>query len=284
MYEVETTMDRRSDPTIKHYFAAIGKYPLLSREQEVELAGRIGVGDCEALDTLVNANLRFVISVAKRYLNRGLSFMDLIAEGNVGLITAARRYDASRGNRFVTYAVWWIRQAIHEALQNQVRLVRLPANQAQMIPTMVRAEQRLEQSTGGAVHAEDLARELDIPLPKLRRLQAAAGLPLRLDVEDDVSGGSLTESLRDDQWQSPLEALAADRLEQIVAGAMTQLDGREQDILSRHYGLNHDEEISLDAIGKSQSLSRERVRQLRNRALDKIREGIRYRELIEYLN
>lgn len=284
MYEVETNLDRRSDPAIKHYFAAIRRFPLLNRDQEIDLAVRIRAGDSGALDALVNANLRFVVNRAKRYLNRGLSFMDLIAEGNVGLITAARRFDESRGNRFVTYAAWWIRQSIQEALQDQVRTVRLPANQARVIPELIRAEQRLEQATGGVVHAEDLARELNIPLPKLMRIRTAAGLPLSLDAEDDELGGSLSESLTDDHWQSPLEAIAADRLERYVAGALAELDGREQDILTRHYGLDRDEGISLDAIGKSQSLSRERVRQLRNRALDRLRGRLRYEDLSEYLN
>lgn len=284
MYEVETNLDRRSDPAIKHYFAAIRRFPLLNRDQEIDLAVRIRAGDSGALDALVNANLRFVVNRAKRYLNRGLSFMDLIAEGNVGLITAARRFDESRGNRFVTYAAWWIRQSIQEALQDQVRTVRLPANQARVIPELIRAEQRLEQATGGVVHAEDLARELNIPLPKLMRIRTAAGPPLSLDAEDDELGGSLAESLTDDHWQSPLEAIAADRLERYVAGALAELDGREQDILTRHYGLDRDEGISLDAIGKSQSLSRERVRQLRNRALDRLRGRLRYEDLSEYLN
>lgn len=284
MYEVETTLDRRNDPAIKHYLAAIGKYPLLSREQEEELAGRVRAGDKEALDTLVNSNLRFVVNVAKRYLNRGLGFMDLIAEGNVGLITAARRFDESRGNRFVTYAVWWIRQSIQEALQNQVRMVRLPANQARVIPALIRAEQSLEQSTGRTVHADDLARELGIPLPKLSRIQAAVGLPLSLDAPDQTSGGSLADSLVDEGWRPPLVHIAADRLFRRLEGAMAELESREQDIVTRHYGLEQDEGSSLEAIGRSHSLSRERIRQLRNRALEKIRGRLRYGDLAEHLN
>lgn len=284
MYEVETNLDRRSDPALKHYLAAIGKHPLLTREQEEDLAGRIIAGDGEALDTLVNSNLRFVVSVAKRYLNRGLSFMDLIAEGNVGLITAARRFDAARGNRFVTYAAWWIRQSIQEALQNQVRLVRLPANQARVIPALIRAEQSLEQSTGGAVQADDLARELDITLPKLLRIQAAAGIPLSLDAPGDPAGGSPAESLADEGWRPPLDGIAAERLRLRLAGALGELESRERDIVVRHYGLEADEGSSLEAIGRSRSLSRERVRQLRNRALEKIRGRLRYADLAEHLN
>jgi RNA polymerase primary sigma factor len=284
MYEVETNLDRRSDPAIKHYLAAIGRHPLLSRDQEEELAQRIRSGDGEALDTLINSNLRFVVSVAKRYLNRGLSFMDLVAEGNVGLITAARRFDGSLGNRFVTYAVWWIRQSIQEALQNQVRLVRLPANQARVIPALLRAEQSLLQSTGGAVQAEDLARELDLPLPKLMRIQAAAGLPLSLDVQGDAPGGSLADSLADKGWRPPLDRIAEERLSHQLAGALGKLESRERDIVARHYGLEQDEGASLEAIGRSQSLSRERVRQLRNRALEKIRGHLRYGDLGDHLN
>ncbi|MGD9548364.1 MAG: RNA polymerase sigma factor RpoD/SigA [Candidatus Krumholzibacteriia bacterium] len=284
MYEVETSLDRRTDPAIKHYLREIGKYPLLRREQEEELARRIRGGDKEALDALVNANLRFVVSVAKKFLNRGLGFMDLIAEGNVGLITAARRFDETRGVRFVTYAAWWIKQFIQVALQDQVRPVRLPANQARLIPALIQAEQNLEQTKGGLVGPEDLAGELGIPLRRLRNIQGAVGAPVRLDAHDDSTGDSPVGALEDENWRSPLDSIAAERLERALEGALAQLDDRDQEIVSCHYGLGDGQGMSLEAIGKGRSLSRERIRQLRNRALDRLRGSMRYRDLADSLS
>lgn len=283
MYEIETRRDRITDPAIKHYLTMIARYPLLQREQEEDLARRVRTGDKEALDLLVNANLRFVVNVAKRFLNRGLGLMDLIAEGNVGLITAARKFDERRGARFVTYAVWWIQQSIQTALQNHVRPVRLPANQLRLIPALLQAEQALEQTKGGAITPEDLAGKLGIPLNRLRRIQKALSLPVSLDNQDETDGGSLAESLPDEDLDSPLEAITRERLERRLAQAMAELEGREQDIVSRHYGLDQDQGDSLEAIGRSQSLSRERVRQLRNRALGKIRDRLDPEEVSEYL-
>lgn len=275
MFELETTLDRRSDPAIRHYLATIGRYPLLGPQQERELARRARDGDKDALDALVNANLRFVVSVARGFLNRGLGFMDLVAEGNVGLITAARRFDEDRGNRFVTYAVWWIRQSIGDALQNQVRSVRLPANQARLIPAIMQAQQRLAQAAGGAARAEDLAQELGIPVDRLVRIQAASGptvsLDSRLDDHDESGGDSPTESLVDESWESPLDRLVSDQLGRSLAAAIGHLDDREKLILARHYGLDQDDADSLVTIGSALALSRERTRQLRNRALGKLR-------------
>ena len=282
MYEVETTLDRMTNPAVKHYLVEIGKYPLLRREQEDDLAKRIRLGDKEALDALINANLRFVVHMAKGYLNRGLGFLDLIAEGNVGLITAARRFDESRGARFVTYASWWIRESIQAALQSQIRPVRLPVNQIRLIPALLQAEHDLEQVKGGAVHPDELAQALDLSLSKLQGIQAAVELGVSFDSPNDELGAPLAETLEDKDWRSPLDKIAEDQLRERLTGAMAELDWRESEILVRHFGLGQEDGLSLETIRKSQALSRERVRQLRNRALDKIRRQIRYRDLAEY--
>ena len=167
MYEVELSSDRREDPSLQHYLQTIGKHDLLTKEEEFALARRIRAGDKEALDKLVNANLRFVVSVAKKFLNQGLSYMDLIAEGNIGLITAAKRFDERRDFRFISYAVWWIRQAIQKAIAEQTNTVRLPINRSQQAQKMKRIAQRLEQKYQRQIQEEEIAEELSLSNRKM---------------------------------------------------------------------------------------------------------------------
>lgn len=271
MYEKESRADHRNDDGLRHYLESIGRYELLDREQERALAARVREGDREALDALVNANLRFVVSIAKRYRGRGLSFMDLIAEGNVGLITAARRFDERREFRFVTYAAWWIRQTIQVALTEQVGTVRLPANRHRDCQRAAELEQQLEQRFGRTIRDDEVAEQLELAPGILERIRGVSRGVVRLDESPLPDGTPLAEALPDTRTPDPEEQFLRDEMEREVHAALVALDPRDCEVLSRYFGLGSTEELSLEAIGRGVSLSRERVRQLRNRALKRIR-------------
>jgi RNA polymerase primary sigma factor len=285
MYEVERSPDRRQDQALQHYLRVIGRYQLLTKEQEFELARRIRTGDERALEKLVYSNLRFVVSVAKRYVGHGLSFLDLIAEGNVGLITAAHRFDERRNFRFISYAVWWIRQAIQKALAEQTHTVRLPINRAQQAQKLRKINNRLEQERGGSVHEEELAKELDITVNKLNEINAVLRPLLSLDesVHDDDSQ-PLQEILADPEDTTPEDDFVQEELHAQLLHAMEKLTDRERDIVTRYYGLGDEESTSLEAIGEDINLSRERVRQIRNDALRKMKQAVSGAGLADYLS
>jgi RNA polymerase primary sigma factor len=285
MYEVERSPDRRQDQALQHYLRVIGRYQLLTKEQEFELARRIRSGDDRALEKLVYSNLRFVVSVAKRYVGHGLSFLDLIAEGNVGLITAAHRFDERRNFRFISYAVWWIRQAIQKALAEQTHTVRLPINRAQQAQKLRKINNRLEQERGGSVHEEELAKELDITVNKLNEINAVLRPLLSLDesVHDDDSQ-PLQEILADPEDTTPEDDFVQEELHAQLLSAMEKLTDRERDIVTRYYGLGDEESTSLEAIGEDINLSRERVRQIRNDALRKMKQAVSGAGLADYLS
>jgi RNA polymerase primary sigma factor len=285
MYEVERSPDRRQDQALQHYLRVIGRYQLLTKEQEFELALRIRSGDDSALEKLVYSNLRFVVSVAKRYVGHGLSFLDLIAEGNVGLITAAHRFDERRNFRFISYAVWWIRQAIQKALAEQTHTVRLPINRAQQAQKLRKINNRLEQERGGSVHQEELAKELDITVNKLNEINAVLRPLLSLDesVHDDDSQ-PLQEILANPEDTTPEEDFVQKELHAQLLHAMEKLTDRERDIVTRYYGLGDEESTSLEAIGEDINLSRERVRQIRNDALRKMKQAVSGAGLADYLS
>lgn len=283
MYEVELSSDRREDRSLQHYLQTIGKHNLLTREEEFELARRIRQGDKAALDKLVNSNLRFVVSVAKKFLNQGLSYMDLIAEGNIGLITAGKRFDERREFRFISYAVWWIRQAIQKAIAEQTNTVRLPINRSQQAQRMKRVNQNLEQRHHRKIAESEIAEEMDLDLRKMNQIRAASKPLVSLDqplYDDDVT---LADTLADPEDLTPDQNFVVGELEQELTQAMAGLTDREKDIVTRYYGLGSVETCSLETIGQDIHLSRERVRQIRNQALAKMRQHGRGDRLVDYL-
>ncbi len=285
MYEIELSSDRREDASLQHYLQTIGKYKLLTKEEEFELARRIRDGSKDALDHLVNANLRFVVSVAKKFLNQGLSYMDLIAEGNIGLITAAKRFDERRDFRFISYAVWWIRQAIQKAIAEQTNTVRLPINRTQQAQRMKKASRRIEQAHHRKATEEEVAKELGLTLRKMNQIRNASRPLASLDesVFDDESV-TLAETLADPQERTPEEYLLTGEMLMEMRRALEKLTPRERSIIIRYYGLGDEEPASLETIGQDIDLSRERVRQIRNQALGKIRQVISGGRLLDYMN
>ncbi len=283
MFEVELSHDRRQDQALKHYLNTIGRYDLLKPEEEADLARRIRAGDQEALDGLINANLRFVVSVARRFQGRGLSMMDLIAEGNVGLITAAKRFDERREFRFVTYAVWWIRQSIQTALQDKTRTVRLPANRAREAVKLARLERKLIQERGAEVRDDELAARMELDPAQLESMRATGRPSLDLYRDSDEQGAPLAECLADPEAEDQSTRLERETLQELLRCALKRLDPRERHIIERYYGLGPGRTLSLESIGARIGLSRERVRQIRNRAFAKIRAGAEGTQLAEFL-
>ncbi len=283
MYEVELSSDRREDPSLQHYLQTIGKHDLLTKEEEFALARRVRAGDKAALDHLVNANLRFVVSVAKKFLNQGLCYMDLIAEGNIGLITAAKRFDERRDFRFISYAVWWIRQAIQKAIAEQTNTVRLPINRSQQAQKFKRVAQKLEQKHGRQIKDEEIAEVMSLSNRKMGQIRAASRPMLSLDQSIYDDDATLADTLINPDDLTPEDDFILDELQAEMGRALALLTDRERDIVVRYYGLGTAETSSLEAIGQDINLSRERVRQIRNQALAKIRQAVGQEKLVDYL-
>ena len=284
MYEVELSSDRREDSSLQHYLQTIGRHNLLTREEEFDLARRIRTGDKAALDKLVNSNLRFVVSVAKKFLNQGLSYMDLIAEGNIGLITAGKRFDERREFRFISYAVWWIRQAIQKAIAEQTNTVRLPINRSQQAMKMKRMSQKLEQKHQRRVDENEIASAMKLDLRKMGQIRAASRPLLSLDqplYDEDIT---LADTLADPDDVTPDQGYVSVELVQELSDAMGLLMPWERDIVTRYYGLGNEETASLETIGQDINLSRERVRQIRNQALSKMKQHGHGDRLVDYLS
>ncbi len=271
------------EKSLEVYFREINRYPLLTREQEAELARRIQAGDQQALQSLVNANLRFVVSVAKRYVSQGLTLPDLINEGNMGLLKAAHRFDEKRGFKFISYAVWWVRQSILQALLDQARLVRLPQNQAALLMKINRARHALQGASGGQVDAEQIAQHIGRHVEEVRHALGHAGQELTLDDcggEDDER--SLAESLVDDNQPAPDVPLFERGLQEDVRRSLTALTPREADIIVLYFGLGSEEALTLEEIGQRMGLTRERIRQIKEKALTKMRGSLGRALLADY--
>jgi RNA polymerase primary sigma factor len=272
------------DPKERHlldqYLQEIGQIPLLTPDEEVDLARRIKQGDQEALHKLTRANLRFVVSVAKKYQGQGLSLADLIDEGNYGLIKAAQRFDETRGFKFISYAVWWIRQAILQALAEQSRVVRLPLNRIGTISKIRKTSARLAQEHERAPNLEELANELEIDVEKVREAMQHTGRHLSMDApfneEDD---NSLLDVLPSEEGISPDDSLLDESVKIDIERALSLLHPREAEITRLYFGIGREHPLTLEEIGQRFGLTRERVRQIKEKALRKLRQKHRREEL-----
>ncbi len=273
------------DPLVRQYFHDIRDSTGLPPEAEFELAQRIGQGDDEALGELVQANLRFVVSVAKHYRNLGLPLADLINAGNLGLIVAAKRFDASRGPKFISYAVWWIRQSILQALAEQARVVRLPANRLGELVRVNRALNDLEQELGGPAELSQVAAALRLSPDRMAASLELAQHPLSLEarVDRDEPDRCLGDSLPDDSVPTVEEVMSRRELTSEIKHAVRTLSETESQIICMYYGLEGREPMALEEIGARFGRTRERVRQIKEKALQKLRHGSRGRALRDYL-
>jgi RNA polymerase primary sigma factor len=276
----------RETASLDKYLQEIGRVELISADEEVELARRIRQGDRAALERLTKANLRFVVSVSKQYQNQGLALPDLINEGNVGLIKAAERFDETRGFKFISYAVWWIRQSILQALAEQARIVRLPLNKIGTINKINRAFSELEQINERPPSAEELADFLECSVDDVRNSMANSGRHVSMDaplVEGDESSSSMYDVLPNDSIQGPEAELNRESLRKDIERSLSSLTGREGDVVRLYYGLNGKHPLTLEEIGDLFDLTRERVRQIKEKAIRRLKHTSRSRMLKTYL-
>ena len=271
--KITKSITNRESASLDKYLQEIGREDLISVEEEVELAGRIRNGDRAALEKLTKSNLRFVVSVAKQYQNQGLSLPDLINEGNLGLIKAAEKFDETRGFKFISYAVWWIRQSILQALAEQSRIVRLPLNQVGSLNKINKAYQRFEQEHERKPSAEELAEELDMPVDKIADTLKMSGRHVSVDAPF-VEG--------EDNSLIDVRGLINESLSTEINRALATLTPREADILRKFFGIGTPEK-SLEEIGDELHLTRERVRQIKEKAIRKLNSGQRSHILMTYL-
>jgi RNA polymerase primary sigma factor len=267
------------------YLKEINNTPLLTREQERDLAKRIRKGDEKALHALVKANLRFVVSIAKQYVNQGLSLADLVNEGNLGLIKAAYRFDEKRGYKFISYAVWWIRQAMLQALAEQSRIVRLPLNRAGTLYRIGKAARQLDQELGRSPEVSEIAEKLKLPHDEVRDTMQIANSHLSLDASfsNDQEENSLVDYLADDNLESPDEQTYVNALSDDMQKALDTLTDRERQILSLYFGIEGEEPLTLEEIGKRMNLTRERIRQIKEKAILRLRHNSRSKYLKGYV-
>ena len=264
-----------AEDAVRLYLRSIGRVPLLTREDEVRLAKRIEQNDMAAKNSLIEANLRLVVSIAKRYTGRGLTLLDLIQEGNLGLIRAVEKFDWRRGHKFSTYAVWWIRQALIRAIQNHSRTIRLPSHQHDALRAYAQVRARLRLEHEGEPTSEELAEAMGLTAAEVEELAAMAPEMVSLDAEvagrDSLRPRRLEEVLSDPDAQSALDDIERTRLADQARRGLSRLDDRERSILTWRFGLDGGEEHTLQEIGERLGLSRERARQLEARALAKLR-------------
>ena len=281
--KITKSITNRESASLDKYLQEIGKEELISVEEEVELAQRIKKGDKEALEKLTKANLRFVVSVAKQYQNQGLSLPDLINEGNLGLIKAAEKFDETRGFKFISYAVWWIRQSILQALAEQSRIVRLPLNQVGSLNKINKAFARFEQEHERTPSAEELANELELPKEKVTDTLRVAGRHISVDAPfADGEDNSLLDVLVNTDSPNADRGLINESLSTEVDRALEILTDRERDIIRYFFGIGCSE-MTLEEIGEKFDLTRERVRQIKEKAIRRLRHSSRSKWLKSYL-
>ena len=268
-----------SDFGLKRYLQEIGQFPLLTPEQEVELAGKIKKGDAAARERMINANLRLVVTIARDYANLGLPLLDLISEGNIGLTKAVERFDPTKGAKLSTYAMWWIKQSIKRALANQGKTIRLPVHLADKLAKMRRVSLQMSDELGREPTDEELGEEIGIDSDKITRLRTVGIRPASLNapITDDDST-EFAEVIGDDEAQTPFELLRDKNLRSEMDGLIEVLDAREKKIISHRFGLDGGKPKTLEDVGRDFGVTRERIRQLQNIALAKLRRALSKRE------
>jgi RNA polymerase primary sigma factor len=282
--KISKSITNRETASLDKYLQDIGREELITAEEEVELARRIKSGDDKALDKLVKANLRFVVSVAKQYQNQGLSLPDLINEGNLGLIKAAQRFDETRGFKFISYAVWWIRQSILQALAEQSRLVRLPLNQVGSLNKIKKATSRLEQEFERAPSADEIAQKLDIPEHKLDKALRITTRYISMDapIAEDEETKFLDVYVSDESPKTDSN-LMRESLNKEIQRSLSTLTEKERDVINLYYGIGMNHGLTLDEIGAKFNLTRERVRQIKEKAIRRLKHTARSKLLKAYL-
>ena len=281
-------LDDVSDDSVRLYLREIGKIPLLSAEEEMELAHRVVQGDKKAKDKMAEANMRLVVSIAKRYSGRGLDFLDLIQEGNTGLLRAVEKFDPDKGFKFSTYATWWIRQAITRAIADQARVIRIPVHMVETINKLIRTQRRMTQELNREPTLEELSKELDMEPDKIEYVMKIkqdihsldAGVGRDGDEEDSVLG----DFIEDEDTATPEESASSQLLKEQVQGILSSLSDREQKIIKMRFGLENGKSHTLEEVGQEFAVTRERIRQIEAKALAKLRKHKDAKKLHEYLN
>jgi len=282
--KITKQVTNRETASLDKYLQEIGKVELITADEEVELAQRIRQGDKAALEKLTKANLRFVVSVSKQYQNQGLSLPDLINEGNLGLIKAAQRFDETRGFKFISYAVWWIRQSILQALAEQSRIVRLPLNKIGSINKINKTYAKLEQEFEREPNAEEIAEVLDLTEAEVKESMKNAGRHVSMDaplVQDEDN--NMYDVLKSDEVVTPETELLYESLRKEIDRAISTLTQREQDVVKLYFGLNGGHPMTLEEIGERFDLTRERVRQIKEKAIRRLKHTSRSKILKSYL-
>ncbi len=272
------------DP-VRMYLKEIGKVPLLSAEDEIELAKRMELGDEDAKKRLAESNLRLVVSIAKRYVGRGMQFLDLIQEGNMGLLKAVEKYDYSKGFKFSTYATWWIRQAITRAIADQARTIRIPVHMVETINRLVRTSRQLLQELGREPTPEEIAEKMEMPVERVREIMKISQDPVSLETpigEEDDS--HLGDFIQDDHVPVPADAATYTLLHEQLLEVLDTLTDREQKVLRLRFGLDDGKPCTLEEVGKKFNVTRERIRQIEAKALRKLRHPSRSKKLKDYLD
>ncbi|MCM1552496.1 MAG: RNA polymerase sigma factor RpoD [Butyrivibrio sp.] len=272
------------DP-VRMYLKEIGKVPLLSAEEEIELAKRMELGDQEAKKRLAEANLRLVVSIAKRYVGRGMLFLDLIQEGNLGLIKAVEKFDYRKGYKFSTYATWWIRQAITRAIADQARTIRIPVHMVETINKLIRVSRQLLQELGREPSPEEIAEEMNMPVDRVREILKISQEPVSLETPiGEEEDSHLGDFIQDDNVPVPADAAAFTLLKEQLVEVLGTLTEREQKVLRLRFGLDDGRARTLEEVGKEFNVTRERIRQIEAKALRKLRHPSRSRKLKDYLD
>ncbi len=284
--DIEATLPKgiAVDDPVRMYLKEIGKVPLLSADEEIVLAQRMEAGDEEAKKKLCEANLRLVVSIAKRYVGRGMLFLDLIQEGNLGLIKAVDKFDYRKGYKFSTYATWWIRQAITRSIADQARTIRIPVHMVETINKLIRVSRQLLQTFGREPSPEEIAKEMGISVDKVREIQKIAQEPVSLETPiGEEEDSHLGDFIPDDDVPAPAEAAAFSMLKEQLVEVLDTLTEREQKVLKLRFGLEDGRSRTLEEVGKEFDVTRERIRQIEAKALRKLRHPSRSKKLKDYL-